>query len=161
MRPPRGGGNSDARLAVGLYMGWGEGVNNDDRGTFMMTDSKKTDDDAAQSEGDAADEASKTRQERVSDGIRQGMGVLNAMKDAIEETIREAKERGDLSQERAKEVMKSGLAKAQQGIDSAREAFDFVSQNEFEGLRTKVDELTERLLNIERKVDGEDGDAKE
>lgn len=124
-----------------------------------MTDSKTTDD-AAQSEEDAADEASKTRQERVSEGIRQGMGVLNAMKDAIEETIREAKERGDLSQERAKEVMKSGLAKAQKRMDSAREAFDFVSQNEFEALRTKVDALKDRVLNMERKVDGEDGDAK-
>ena len=131
------------------------------QGTFKMTDSKKTDDDAAQSEGDAADESSKTRQERVSDGIKQGMGVLNAMKDAIEETIKEARERGDLSQERAKEVMKSGLAKAQQSVESAREAFDFVSQNEFEGLRTKVDELKDRVLNIERKVDGENGEEKE
>lgn len=127
-----------------------------------MTDSKNTNDDAAQSEGDdAAEDASKTRQERVSDGIRQGMSVLNAMKDAIEETIKEAKERGDLSQERAKEVMKSGLAKAQKRMESAREAFEFVSQNDFEELRTKVDELKARLLNVERKVGGEDGEAEE
>ncbi len=131
------------------------------QGTFRMTDSEKTNDDAAQPEGDPADEPSKTRQERVSDGIKQGMSVLNAMKDAIEETIKEAKERGDLSQERAKEVMKSGLAKAQQGMESAREALDFVSQNEFEGLRTKVDELKDRVRNIELKVDGEDGEAEE
>lgn len=127
-----------------------------------MTDSKNTNDDAAQSEGDdAAEDASKTRQERVSDGIRQGMSVLNAMKDAIEETIKEAKERGDLSQERAKEVMKSGLAKAQKRMESAREAFEFVSQNDFEELRTKVDELKARLLNVERKVGGEDGEPEE
>lgn len=127
-----------------------------------MTDSKNTNDDAAQSEGDdAAEDASKTRQERVSDGIRQGMSVLNAMKDAIEETIKEAKERGDLSQERAKEVMKSGLAKAQKSMESAREAFEFVSQNDFEELRTKVDELKARLLNVERKVGGEDGEPEE
>jgi len=131
------------------------------QGIFRMTDSKKTEDDAAQPEGDAADETSKTRQEKVSDGIKHGMSVLNAMKDAIEETIREAKERGDLSQERAKEVMKAGLSKAQERMDSAREAFDFVSQNEFEGLRTKVDQLKVRVRNIERKVDGEDGEAEE
>ncbi len=131
------------------------------QGTSRMTDSKETNDDAAQPEGDAADETSKTRQERVSDGIKQGMSVLNAMKDAIEETIKEAKERGDLSQERAKEVMKTGLAKAQKSMDSAREAFDFVSQNEFEGLRTKVDELKVRVRNVERKVGGEDGEAEE
>lgn len=127
-----------------------------------MTDSKNTNDDAAQSEGDdAAEDASKTRQDRVSDGIRQGMSVLNAMKDAIEETIKEAKERGDLSQDRAKEVMKSGLAKAQKRMESAREAFEFVSQNDFEELRTKVDELKARLLNVERKVGGEDGEPEE
>lgn len=131
------------------------------QGTSRMTDSEKTNDDAAQPGGDADDEASKTRQERVSDGIKHGMSVLNAMKDAIEETIKEAKERGDLSQERAKEVMKSGLAKAQQGMESAREAFDFVSQNEFEELRTKIDELKDRLRDIERKVGGEDGEAEE
>jgi polyhydroxyalkanoate synthesis regulator phasin len=127
------------------------------QGTYGMTDSKKTNDDAAQPEGDAADETSKTRQERVSDGIKHGMSVLNAMKDAIEETIKDAKERGDLSQDRAKEVMKSGLAKAQQGMESAREAFDFVSQNDFDGLRTKVDELANRVLDLERTVDDEKG----
>jgi polyhydroxyalkanoate synthesis regulator phasin len=127
------------------------------QGTYGMTDSKKTNDDAAQPEGDAADETSKTRQERVSDGIKHGMSVLNAMKDTIEETIKDAKERGDLSQDRAKEVMKSGLAKAQQGMESAREAFDFVSQNDFDGLRTKVDELANRVLDLERTGDDEKG----
>ena len=83
------------------------------------------------------------------------------MKDAIEETIRDAKERGDLSQERAKEVMKSGLAKAQESVESAREAFDFVSQNEFEGLRTKVEELKSRVLNLEGKGEDEAGEAEE
>ena len=92
------------------------------------------------------------------------MGVLNAMKDAIEETIKEAKEHGDLSQERAKEVMKTGLEKAQQRMESAREAFDFVTQKEFDGLRTKVEEIKDRVLNVERKVDGtadetDDGEA--
>ncbi|MFV2006038.1 MAG: hypothetical protein ACC667_01250 [Longimicrobiales bacterium] len=126
-----------------------------------MADSKKTNDDEAQPRGDADDETSKTRQERVSDGIKQGMSVLNAMKDAIEETIREVKERGDLSQDRAKEVMKGGLAKAQQRMESAREAFDFVSQNDFEGLRSKVDELKIRVLDLERTVDEEKGEAEE
>lgn len=126
-----------------------------------MADSRNTNDDAAQPEDDDAADSSKTPRDKVSDGIKQGMGVLNAMKDAIEETIKDAKERGDLSQERAKEVMKSGLEKAQQRVDSAREAFDFVSQNEFEGLRTKVDEIKDRVLNIERKVDVGSDDADE
>lgn len=39
----------------------------------------------------------KSAREQVSDGIRQGIGVLSAFKDALEETINEARERGDLS----------------------------------------------------------------
>ena len=62
-------------------------------------------------------EDKKSTRAKVSDGIRQGIGVLSAFKDALEETINEARERGDLSTERAKEVMKSALHKAQLAIE--------------------------------------------
>ncbi len=35
--------------------------------------------------------------QKMGDGIKQGLGVLSAFKDALEETIQEAGERGDLS----------------------------------------------------------------
>ena len=87
----------------------------------------------------------KSTKEKVSDGIKQGIGVLSAFKDALEETITEARERGDLSPERAKEVMRSALNKAQEAADGARERLDFVSQKEFDALAERVAALEARL----------------
>ena len=78
--------------------------------------------------------------------------MLNAMKDAIEETLNEAKERGGLSPERAKEVMRSTLERAQAKAGEAREALDFVKQKDFDGLKTVVDGLKERVKSVERSL---------
>ena len=45
---------------------------------------------------------SQGRRKSMGDGIKEGLGVLSAFKDALEETIQEARERGDLSTDRAK-----------------------------------------------------------
>ena len=89
---------------------------------------------------------------RASDGIRQGLGVLSALKDALEETIREARERGDLAPERAKEAVRSAMAKAQQAAGEARERFDFVPRAEYDRLREQVEEVRVRLENLERRT---------
>jgi len=78
--------------------------------------------------------------------------MLGAMKDAIEEAIREAKERGDLSQERARELFQKGMRKAQEAAGGAREAFDFVNQKEFERLESRVVELRRRVEALEAKL---------
>lgn len=111
-------------------------------------------------------EEKKGAKEKVSDGIKQGIGVLSAFKDALEETIQEAKERGDLSTERAREVMKSALEKAQSAAEEARERLDFVTQKEFDSLRGAVDVIKERVGSLEGHLgfgrgDGEDGDLAE
>lgn len=93
----------------------------------------------------------KTTRDSISDGIRQGLGMLSALKDALEETIEEARERGDLSQERAKEIVKTAMGRAQAAAGEARERFDFVSQRDFDRLAEKVDELKVRLENLERR----------
>ncbi len=87
----------------------------------------------------------KSTKDKVSDGIKQGIGVLSAFKDALEETITEARERGDLSPERAKEVMRSALHKAQEAAGEARERLDFVTQKEFDALAARVAALEARL----------------
>jgi polyhydroxyalkanoate synthesis regulator phasin len=94
----------------------------------------------------------RSAREKMSEGIRQGIGVLSAFKDALEETIQEARERGDLSSDRAKGVMKDALAKAQSAADDARERFDFVQQKEFDRLRETVEELRARLAALEEQV---------
>ena len=87
----------------------------------------------------------KSAREKVSDGIKQGIGVLSAFKDALEETINEARERGDLSPERAREAMKGALHRAQEAAEGARERLDFVSQKEFDALVERVAALEKRL----------------
>lgn len=98
----------------------------------------------------------KSARAKVSDGIRQGIGVLSAFKDALEETINDARERGDLSPEHAKDVMKSALHKAQEAAEGAKERLDFVHQKEFDGLRGVVDDIKERVSALETRLRGED-----
>ena len=103
----------------------------------------------------------KSRTDSIKGGIRQGMSMLNAMKDAIEETLSEARERGDLTPERAKEVMRSTLEKAQARAGEAREAFDFVKQKDFDGLKGVVDGIKEKVKGIERSLGLEVEEASE
>ncbi len=96
----------------------------------------------------------KSARAKVSDGIKQGIGVLSAFKDALEETINEARERGDLSADRAKSVMKSALSRAQEAAEGARERLDFVTQKEFDTLAEAVESLGERLSALEGRFTG-------
>ena len=94
-----------------------------------------------------------TRQ-RMSEGIKQGIGVLSAFKDALEETIQEARERGDLSTERAKSVMKDALGRAQSAASGAREKLDFVHQSELDALRAQIEALQNRVELLEGRFSG-------
>jgi polyhydroxyalkanoate synthesis regulator phasin len=87
-----------------------------------------------------------------SDGVRQGLGVLSAFKEAMEETIRDARERGDLSADRAREMMQGAMSRAREAAGEAKERLDFVTHQEFEGLSARVEELRVRLENLERRV---------
>lgn len=100
----------------------------------------------------------KSRRESLKGGIRQGIGMLNALKDAIEETLNEARERGDLTPERAKEAIRNTLDKAQAKAGEAKDAFDFVKQKEFDALRSVVENVKVRLSHVERSA-GIDTDA--
>jgi polyhydroxyalkanoate synthesis regulator phasin len=89
---------------------------------------------------------------RVSDGIKQGLGVLSALKDALEEAITEARERGDLSPERARDAVRSAMSRVQEAAGDARERLDLVARKDFEHLRDQVAELKVRLENLERRA---------
>lgn len=106
----------------------------DDRGT---TDS--TDDTAS----------GRSTKDRFSDGIRQGIGVLSAFRDALEETINEARERGDLSTERAREVVRTAMDRAKDATEEARERLDFATHHELDDLRATVEELRARVTTLE------------
>jgi polyhydroxyalkanoate synthesis regulator phasin len=98
------------------------------------------------------EEDEKGHRQRMSDGIRSGIGVLAAFKDALEETIQEARDRGDLSSDRAKEVVKEALNRAQAAASGARERLDLVNHSELEALEGAVEALRERVSTLERSV---------
>jgi polyhydroxyalkanoate synthesis regulator phasin len=100
----------------------------------------------------------KSAREKVSDGITQGIGVLSAFKDALEETINEARERGDLSSDRAKEAMKGALSRAQEAAEGARERLDFVTQRDFDALGDVVEGIRARVAALEDRFGGSAGD---
>ena len=86
---------------------------------------------------------------KMKDGLKDGLGVLAAFKDALEETIQEARERGDFSAERAKGVMKGALDRAQAAASGAKDRLDFVSQGELDALKARIAALETRVFGAE------------
>lgn len=83
--------------------------------------------------------------DEVREGIRAGLGILSALKDAIEETVQDMMDRGELSPERAREAVRTTMDRAQNAFEDARTRLDFVPRREFEALRAEVAALTGRL----------------
>lgn len=86
----------------------------------------------------------------IGDGIRTGLGVLGAFKDAIEETLQEAVDRGDLAPDRAKQAMRDAAQRLQSAFDDTRGRLEFVSRKEYDELRAEVTALRERMERHER-----------
>ena len=93
---------------------------------------------------------SEERRGGIGEGIRTGIGILAAVKDAITETFDEAVSRGDLSPERAKSVLQDAAQRVQLSLEDARERLDLVSRKEFEFLRLEVADLRSRIESFER-----------
>ena len=85
----------------------------------------------------------------IGDGVRTGIGILSALKDALEETFQEAVDRGDLSPERAKRAMRDAAQKVQTALEDARERVDLAPQRELDDLRSEVARLSERVARLE------------
>jgi len=85
----------------------------------------------------------------IAGGIRTGIGLLTAFRDAVEETLEEAIARGDLSPERAKGVVREAAEVVQNTFEGARERLDVVSRAEYDVLRREVEELRARLDRLD------------
>jgi polyhydroxyalkanoate synthesis regulator phasin len=122
----------------------------------IMTDAAEDGAEATDT-GEAKDEEREgaSRSQRFGDGVKQGIGVLSAFKDALEETIQEARDRGDLSAERAREVMKGALDRAQTAAEGARGRLDFVQQAQMDDVRAVLEALSTRVTELERAVFGD------
>ena len=79
------------------------------------------------------------------DRMKGGLGMLSAFKEALEETIHEARERGDLSTDKAKEKLRGALDKAKAASVDARDRFDFVTQADFDDLKARVADLEDKV----------------
>jgi polyhydroxyalkanoate synthesis regulator phasin len=99
------------------------------------------------------------RSRGLGEGIRTGIGILTAFKEAIEETLDEAVARGEFSPERAKTVMKGAADRVQSSIEEARERLDLVSRRELDALRSDVAELRRRIEVLEDRLGGGSGGA--
>ncbi len=101
---------------------------------------------ADEQQGQAAQQGGEPRRRpSIGEGIRSGVGVLAAFKEAIEETIQEANARGDLSPDRAKQFLGDALHRAQETVGEVRERLEWVPRKEFEALQAEVAELRRRL----------------
>ena len=85
----------------------------------------------------------------VGEGLRAGIGILTAFKEAIEETIQEASSRGDLSPDRARGALGTAMTRAQEAVEEVRERLDVVPRREFDALRAEVEALRRRVEALE------------
>ena len=79
------------------------------------------------------------------EGVRAVTGILGALRDAVEQTFDDLREKGDLSPERAKEAARETMRRAQEAVDEVRERLEFVPRRDFEELRLEVANLREEL----------------
>jgi polyhydroxyalkanoate synthesis regulator phasin len=98
---------------------------------------------------------SEERKEGISGGIRTGVGILTALKDVVEETINEARERGDLSTDKARSLMQDAMQRLQNTVGETRERLDFASRREFDEMRAEIAELRGRVSRLEGNPEAE------
>lgn len=87
--------------------------------------------------------------EGIKEGVRAVTGILAALKDAIEETIDDIKQRGDLDPAKAKQAAKDTMNRAQDAFEEMRERVDFVPRKEFDALRAELEALRVRVASLE------------
>lgn len=101
----------------------------------------------------ADEREAREREER--EGGRETLGILATLRDALEEVMAEARDKGGLSAERAREALRGAMGRARTAAEGARERLDLVTHQELQEVRDAVNELKVRLENLERRVSQE------
>ncbi|MEX2282979.1 MAG: hypothetical protein WEE89_10900 [Gemmatimonadota bacterium] len=100
----------------------------------------------------------KSGNDQARDGIKEGVraitGFLAALKDAIDETIRDVRDSGDLDPDRAREAMKSTMKRAADAVDNVTDRIDFVPRKDLDQLRQELEALRTRVTDLESKIGG-------
>ncbi|HEX8692129.1 MAG TPA: hypothetical protein VF746_06910 [Longimicrobium sp.] len=92
-----------------------------------------------------SEEQPRARPPSIGEGIRSGIGILAAFREAIEETIQEAMSRSDARPERARDVVNTAVDRMTAAFEEVRDRVDVVPRREFDALRAEVEELRRRL----------------
>jgi polyhydroxyalkanoate synthesis regulator phasin len=90
------------------------------------------------------------RRRGIREGLSQSLGFLSALKDAIEETLAETRDRSGANTEAARDALKEAFSRAQEATEAARERLDFVTRREMDRLREQVRRLALRVERLER-----------
>jgi polyhydroxyalkanoate synthesis regulator phasin len=97
--------------------------------------------------------------EGIKEGVRAVTGILAALKDAIEETIDDIKQRGDFDPDRVKQAARDTMHRAEERFEDMKERVDFVPRKEFDTLSAEVDALRARIAALETAHAGPHGAA--
>ena len=90
----------------------------------------------------------------IGEGIKAGIGILSAFREAVEETFQEAVERGDMKPDRAKAAVQEAVRRAQGTFDEVRERLDAVPRREFDELRAEVEALKAEVAELRARLGG-------
>lgn len=93
--------------------------------------------------------AEEQRRGGIGEGIRTGIGILSALREAVEETLQEAVDRGDVSPDRARRAIRDMTERLSSTLEEARDRVDVVSRRELDELREEVAALRERVARLE------------
>ena len=77
--------------------------------------------------------------------------MFSAFREALDETIQEARERGEYTADRARDAMKDAMDRGRDATSEARDRFDFVTQGDFDALKARVATLEERVRGMAAK----------
>jgi polyhydroxyalkanoate synthesis regulator phasin len=86
------------------------------------------------------------REER--DSGQGGLGFLSTIREALDDVIAEAREKGEMSAERAREAVRGAMGRAR---DVAGDRLDLATRQELHELKDQIAELKVRLGNLERR----------
>ncbi len=104
-------------------------------------------DETTQSPGNGAGKSDDAGRGPAGGAFHRGMDAFTALRDAFGETVSEAREKGDLTTDRARELLVRAVGRARDVTADARDRFDGPSRAEFEALQRRL-EVLERHLGI-------------
>jgi hypothetical protein len=88
----------------------------------------------------------------VREGVRSMVGILGALKDAIEQEFEHLRGTGERAPDPAPDADAGSKEPVTDPVVDLRDRFDFVSRTQLDALRQEVDRLTARVATLEQRA---------